>query len=393
MTWRRKKPESEFTNINRVKLIRSGSEYFNELLRLINDSTESLHLQMYIYDDDETGKQVTAALKEAAGRGVAVYVVVDGYASQALTNEFVEDLKSSGIHFRYFEPFWKSKNFYFGRRLHHKLVVADTRFALVGGLNISNRYNDMPDQPAWLDFAILVEGEMAKELCILAWKTWRGFPSRMGPTPCEQTKPQFDIPQNEQSRVRMRRNDWVRRMNQISSSYLQMLSGAKEEVTILSSYFMPGRSIRSNLRGAVRRGIHIRIIVAGRSDVILAKKAERWYYDWLLRNGIELYEYQKNILHGKLATADDQWMTLGSYNINDLSAHASIELNLDVEDPVFAKFTREVLEKIMREDCKQISKEEYKRTKNIFQQLLNWMSYETLRVGLFIFTFYFKQRD
>jgi cardiolipin synthase len=156
---------------------------------------------------------------------------------------------------------------------------------------------------------------------------------------------------------------------------------------------MPGRSIRSSLRGAVRRGIHIRIIVAGRSDVILAKKAERWYYDWLLRNGIELYEYQKNILHGKLAIADDQWITLGSYNINDLSAHASIELNLDVEDPVFAKNTREILDKIMREDCILISKEEYKRSKNIFKQLLNWISYETFRVGLFIFTFYFKQRD
>ena len=114
---------------------------------------------------------------------------------------------------------------------------------------------------------------------------------------------------------------------------------------------------------------------------------------WLLRNGIELYEYQKNILHGKLATADDQWMTLGSDNINDLSAHASIELNLEVEDPNFAKYPREMLEKIMQEDCKLISKEEYKRSKNIFIQLLNWMSYETLRVGLFIFTFYFKQRD
>jgi cardiolipin synthase len=144
MNWKRKKTTTDFTKINRVKLIRSGSEYFNELIRLINESTESFHLQVYIYDDDETGKQVTSALKNAAGRGVAVYVVVDGYASQALTHEFVEDLESSGIHFRFFEPLWRSKNFYFGRRLHHKLAVADSRFALVGGLNVSNRYNDMP---------------------------------------------------------------------------------------------------------------------------------------------------------------------------------------------------------------------------------------------------------
>ena len=393
MTWRRKKPADDFTSINRVKLIRSGSEYFNVLHQMIRDANESLHLQVYIYDDDETGKQVTAALKDAAGRGVAVYVVVDGYASQSLSSEFVQDLKSSGIHFRYFEPLWKSKSFYFGRRLHHKMVIADTKFALVGGLNISNRYNDMPDQPSWLDFAIWVEGEMAKQLCVLAWKTWRGFPSRMGQTPCEQTEIQFEIPKNEQSRVRMRRNDWVRRKNQISASYTRMLIGAQKQVTILCSYFMPGRTIRNSIKRAVHQGINIRFVVAGRSDVMLAKRAERWYYDWLLRNGIELYEYQKNILHGKLATADDQWMTIGSYNINDLSAHASIELNLEVEDPVFARHTREVIEKIMREDCVRIVQEEYKRKKNIFQQFMNWLAYETFRVVLFVFTFYFRQRD
>lgn len=393
MTWKRKKTADDFTSINRVKLIRAGNEYFTELIQLIQNAVESLHLQVYIYDDDETGKEVTTALKEAAGRGVAIYVVVDGYASQSLTREFVEDVKSAGIHFRFFEPLWKSKHFYFGRRLHHKLVVADTRFALVGGLNISNRYNDMPDQPSWLDFALHVEGEMARELCILAWKTWKGFPTQMGITPCEQQDIKFDIPRHERSRVRMRRNDWVRRKNQISSSYTTMLNGAKEKVTILSSYFLPGRTIRTSLKRAMRRGIKVRIIVAGRSDVLLAKHAERWYYDWLLRNGIELYEYQDNILHGKLATVDDQWMTIGSYNINDLSAHASIELNLEVEDPSFAKQTRMVLEKIIKENCVRISPEEYKRSKNIFVQLFNWISYETFRVGLFIFTFYFKQRD
>ncbi|HEX5112878.1 MAG TPA: phospholipase D-like domain-containing protein, partial [Saprospiraceae bacterium] len=299
MTWIRKKPADDFTNINRVKLIRSGSEYFNALQQMITDANESIHLQVYIYDDDETGKKVTAALKVAADRGVEVYVVVDGYASQSLSREFVADLRSSGVHFRFFEPLWKSKSFYFGRRLHHKLVVVDTKFALVGGLNISNRYNDMTDQPSWLDFAIWVEGEMAKELCILAWKTWKGFPSRMGVTPCERTKVEFDIPKRERSRVRMRRNDWVRRKNQISASYIRMLIGAQKQVTILCSYFLPGRTIRSSLERAVRRGVKIRIVVAGRSDVMLAKKAERWYYDWLLRNGIEIYEYHKNVLHGK----------------------------------------------------------------------------------------------
>ena len=126
---------------------------------------------------------------------------------------------------------------------------------------------------------------------------------------------------------------------------------------------------------------------------MLAKRAERWYYDWLLRNGIELYEYQKTVLHGKLATVDDQWMTIGSFNVNVISAYASIELNLDVANPAFAKQTREMLENIMVNDCVLISPEEYKRSKNIFKQLFNWMSYEMFRMTFFLFTFYFKQRD
>ncbi|HZV45232.1 MAG TPA: phospholipase D-like domain-containing protein [Saprospiraceae bacterium] len=385
-------PAEDFTTVNKVKLVRAGREFFDTLLQLIRDAKDSIHVQMYIYDDDETGRSVAEALKEAANRKVSVYLLTDGYAS-SMSKEFTVELKAAGIHFRYFEPLMRSKHFYFGRRLHQKLVVVDAKFALVGGINISDRYNDMPEQSAWLDFALWVEGEIVKELCVLAWKTWNAFPRHMGITPCE-TKPiEFDIPEGERRQVRMRRNDWVRRKGQISASYLQMLNAAKSNVIILSGYFLPGRTIRRSLRKAVLRGIKIKIILAGQSDVMLAKRAERWYYDWLLRNGIELFEYQENILHGKLATADDQWMTIGSYNINDISAYASIELNLEVADPVFAKQTRLMLEKLMLNGCVPITPEKYTRSKNIFKQFINWLSYEVFRVLFFLFTFYFKQRS
>ncbi len=380
-----------FTSVNRVRLVRAGHDFFENLFQLIGKAEESIHIQMYIYDDDETGQQVATALKEAVKRGVAVHLLADGYASQSLSRSFIHDLTSSGIQFRYFQPLLKSKYFYLGRRLHQKLVVVDARFALVGGINISNRYNDMPGQPAWLDFAISVEGECVQQLCILAWKTWKSFPAFMGKTPCERQKLQFDIPEAERSKIRMLRNDWVRRKNQISASYLRMLNGSQSRVIILSGYFLPGRSIRNSLRRAVARGISVRIILTGLSDVRLAKRAERWYYDWLLRNGIELYEYQKNILHGKLATVDDQWMTIGSYNINDISAHASIELNVEVDNPAFARQTREVLEKIMLADCVRITPEQYRRSGNLVTRFVNWLSYEVFRALLFLFTFYFKQ--
>jgi len=382
-----------YTAVNQVKLISAGREYFNRLLQLIHEAEESIHLQTYIYDDDETGRLVADALKEAVKRNVDVYLMADGYASQVMSQSFIDELKRAGIHFRFFKPIFKSRYFYFSRRMHHKVAVADAKYAIVSGVNITNRYNDMPGKPAWLDFSLYVEGEIAKHLCVLCWKTWNGYPLNMGITPCEEKQIDFSIPRENQSEVRMRRNDWVRRKNEISATYIEMLRKAQSQVTILCSYFLPGKVIRRQMVHAIKRGVSIRVIAAGPSDVMLAKYAERWLYDWLLRNGIELYEYQKNILHGKIAVCDDRWMTIGSYNINNISTYASIELNLDVRNPVFAKEVREKLEEIIVNDCIRITPGHHIKTKNIFKQFIRWVSYGFIRTVFYLFTFYFKHRS
>lgn len=378
---------------NKVKLVRGGKDYFDLLINMIEQARETIHLQCYIYEDDETGIKVGNALKEAVQRKVQVYLMVDGYASQVISKKFIHELKTAGINFRFFEPLFRSKYFYFGRRLHHKLIVTDTRYALVGGLNISDRYNDMPGHPAWLDFAMYVEGEIAKQLCVLCWKTWKGFPPGMGITPCEMKELKFDFTTEETSRVRMRRNDWVRRKNQISSSYIEMLRNAKSNVTILCSYFLPGRAFRKNLLHALNKGVKIKIVLAGLSDIKLTKYAERYIYDWMLRNKIDIYEYQGTVLHGKVAVCDNEWLTVGSYNVNNISAYASIELNLDVYNPSFAASVEETLEQIIKEKCVQITKGRLAKTTNIFKQLSRWSSYEFIKACFYLFTFYFRHKN
>ncbi len=388
----KQKTSSEYLARNKVKLIHGGKEYFDVLLSLINQASESIHLQTYIYDDDETGIQIADALKAAAKRNVQVYLLPDGYASQGMSKYFIYKLKESGVHFRFFEPFFKSKQYYFGRRLHHKVFVADTKFALVGGINITNRYNDMPRKPAWLDFALYAEGEIARELCVLCWKTWNGYPAKMGITPCEEKQLLFDFKEEETSKVRMRRNDWVRRKNEISATYIEMFRNARSHITIVCSYFLPGRMIRRLLSNAAKRGVKIKVIIAGPSDVRLAKNAERWMYDWLIRNKIDLYEYQPVVLHAKVAVCDSEWLTIGSYNINNLSAYASIELNLDVHNADFAIGVEQMLETIIQNDCIAITREELMHSKNIFKQFIRWCSYEIIRIIFYLLTFYYKQK-
>ena len=392
MLTRRRKRKLKYTDQNKVSLIRGGKTYFDCLLELIANAKESIHLQAYIFSEDNTGKQIADALKEAVRRNVDVHLLVDGYASSSLSRHFVEELKAAGVQFRFFEPIFKSRNFYFGRRLHHKIVVVDARFSLVGGINITDRYNDTPDKKAWLDFAILSEGEVARELCVLSWKTWYGYPAKLAPTPCGHQSIQFNFSESEMAAVRMCRNDWVRGKNEISGTYVQMFRTAQSNITILCSYFLPGRVIRKQLTDAARRGVNIKVVTAGMSDVRTAKFAERYLYRWLLRNKIELYEYQPNILHGKIAVCDSEWTTIGSYNINDISAYASIETNLNVRDTNFAKNTEAILNEIIEKDCLRITIETFSKSQSLLKRFIEWLSYQFVRMVLYLFTFYFKRK-
>ncbi|MCB0686482.1 MAG: hypothetical protein KDC53_08155 [Saprospiraceae bacterium] len=387
-----KKSSADYSIRNKLQLVRGGKEYFDLLISLIDRAEEDIHLQTYIFDDDETGTSVADALKKAAARGVKVYLLADGYASQVMTKKFIHSFSEEGVQFRYFEPLLRSKYFYFGRRMHHKIFVVDAKLALVGGVNVSNRYNDVGSQRAWLDMAVFVEGEIARQLCVLCWKTWRSYPLNMGITPCEETELDFNALYNPSCRVRIRRNDWVRRKNEISRTYVQMMRSATSNITIVCSYFLPGKVIRRALTQAAERGVKITVVTAGPSDVRLSKWAERYLYDWMLRNRIALYEYQPTVLHAKVAVSDGKWLTIGSYNVNDISAYASIELNLDIRNPKLAKEMEHQIAQIIEDDCKLISQEEHLKNRSIFRQLLRWFSYRLIRFIFHTLTFYYKQR-
>jgi len=161
----------------------------------------------------------------------------------------------------------------------------------------------------------------------------------------------------------------------------------------LCSYFMPGNLMKKYILRAAKRGVKIKVIMAGRSDIALAKNAERFMYDWLLRNKVEIYEYGENVLHGKLAVCDSKWMTIGSYNLNNISAFASIELNLDVKNKRFAKQVEDTLEDIIAKSCTVITAEHERKAKNIFRQFVWWCSYESVRLLFYLFTFYYRQRE
>ena len=352
---------------------------------MIREAKRELHLQTYIFDPDETGQQVALELKQAAQRGVKVFLLVDAFGSKKLTKDFIKDLQSAGIKFKAFSPLFSRQGLYFGRRMHQKITVADGEVALIGGINISNKYRGDEKNEPWLDFAVLMEGQVcrdAKTLCANVWgyrystKDW--FPKRR------------KISQPEKF-VRLLHNDWFRHKSEIFNAYLRSVRQAKSSITVIASYFLPGKRFRKALIKASKRGVKIKLILPGLSDVPLMKYAITWLYDLLFRHNVEIYEWGSSILHAKAMLVDGNWCTIGSFNLINLSAYGSIETNVEIRD---VEFVRD-FEKRMNElcaGCEEISVEAYKRRKYWLWQFRNWLSYQLIRMSFFVMTFFSYRR-
>nr|WP_262903620.1 phosphatidylserine/phosphatidylglycerophosphate/cardiolipin synthase family protein [Niabella beijingensis] len=356
---------------------------------MILTAEQSIHIQMYIFRYDNAGQMVMEWLCQAARRGVSVYLLVDGYTTHLAFN-ILHRIESEGVQVERYEPLFKNGAFYFGRRMHHKIVVADGRRALVGSNNIDDDYYGSLSHPAWLDMALFVEGTVAGELERICVQLWNKEAARNRPM-CQTTQQVRYLEKGvERISVRVLRNDWVRNRNDIWKSYFNLLSKAKEEVYLVSSYFLPGKRLRRQMKLAACRGVKIKVITAGLSDVLIAKQAERYLYPWLLRNHIEVYEYQDSILHAKMGVRDGRWLTLGSFNINNISTYASIELNLEVRNRPFVRRVQQELEQLIVAHCTPVSPDHYLHQRP-FVRLFERLCYNFIRILLYVCTFYFKR--
>lgn len=375
-----------------ITLIHSGTHFFDELLSIINAAKQEIHFQTYIFEDDETGTAVGEALMNAARRGISVYLVCDGYGSGNLSKTFINNLTATGIFFHFFSPPMWLGNFKIGRRLHHKVVVVDGATAIIGGINIAKKYEGTLETLPWLDFALMVKGDACKipqRICKLI------IDKRIK---AKTTGVQMQCKNSVQgnSLIRFRQNDFFRRKNQVCISYLQAIREAKHSVSIIASYFLPGLKMRRVLAKAAKRGVDVKIILSGISDVNAVRTATRYLYNFLLRNNISVYEYTQTVLHAKVAMVDSKWVTIGSFNLNHLSTYASVELNTDVLDASFSKMFEQYFSDLATNQCQKIDAPVFKNT--ILLKLKRWLMYYMVRTAINILTVFpnfakaFKQK-
>jgi cardiolipin synthase len=370
----------DYKNGHSIELLRSGENFFSACEKVIDEARQYIHFQTFIVDDDETGRRIVNALIRAAGRGVRVYFLLDAYGGSSFSKELTGLVEEAGILFRRFSPRLITKGFQLSLRLHHKVLLADGKVAVIGGMNIANRYHGSPDFKEWLDFAIIMKGPECAHVLFMLKKLWnRTFISKK-----ERSNETVHNPvlYEDNVKVKVIQNNWYRNKIEILKSYRSAIKHAENRMIFFASYFLPGRNERRLLRNASRRGVDIKIVLAAESDAPVFKRATNFLYDFILRNNIKIYEYQPSNLHAKVATVDGNWSTIGSYNMNHLSDYGSVETNADILNAGFAEMFERLLLEIIENDCRQVTFNEYKKRKTWLFQFTDWLSYQMIRIAM-----------
>ena len=383
----KKKETHAYSSNNKVFFLKSGNEFFDELETQILQAKSIIHLQTYIFDSDEVGLKIIDLLIKKAKEGIKIFLFLDGYGSSNISKPDIKRITDAGIFFKKYAPFHASFKFIIGRRLHHKVLLVDGKTALVGGINIAEKYKGTKTEKPWLDFAVKVEGEICKDIL----KICEGV---LGRKLKKKIKSQHlhILPEGELGNIEAKilQNDWVKQRVEISAFYRQNIRLAKHSLVIVASYFLPGMRIRKLLKKAAQRGVKITMILPGKSDVGFMKQATYFLYPFLLRHNIEILEWQPSVMHGKLMIVDDNITTIGSYNLNSLSDYGSLELNVCVKNNEFSKSVHEQIS-ILAKECKHIKSADFNKQHYWWNQTINWISYQLLRNSLKLF-FYFMRK-
>lgn len=396
---------------HQVQLLQGGQSFFAVLIDAINSSAHEIRLETYIFCFEVAGQQVAAALEQAAQRGVAVYLVMDGVGTPRIPVEWASRFNTAGVKWHIFSPLGRIGMLIPSRwrRLHRKLCVVDGKVAFCGGINVLDDFYD-PNygtlEAPRFDFAVCVTGPLVREVHEVMtqfwWRlqaantmrhsdfraTWRALQesAALAMKFHSDTNSVADagLPLTaHHSNAELLLRDNVRNRTRIERSYRQAIGAAREEIIIANAYFLPGRKLRKGLIHAALRGVRVRLLLQGRYEYFMQYHATRPVYGALLAAGVEIHEYSVSFLHAKVAVIDGHWATVGSSNLDPLSLLLAREANVVVDDVMFAQDLRARLESAFEQGGVRVDPEAY-ANRPLLQRLLDRIAFGVMRVLLFL---------
>jgi cardiolipin synthase len=365
---------------NRVRLLRNGEQAFPDMLATIEGAKDQILLEMYWFGSDQIGRTFAAALCDAARRGIEVSIIFDAVGSVGTSAQMFDQLLHAGAQVIEYNPIapWK-RRFRLSRltrRDHRKILVVDGRVGFTGGINIADYWLPLDAGGAgWRDDMLRLEGPAVAGLrdCFARlWKRLRGRKLRTigfarGPAMALAGAPPGG------PAVRVLGQPYFRTRHEISRAYQHYLRAAARRIFIANSYFVPDGRVLRALRRAAKRGIDVRIIVPGQSDVDIVRHASRAVWGRLLRAGVRIFEWDESVLHTKSAVIDSAWSTTGTFNFDYLSLRVNLEVNVSVLDARFAN----TLEASFLEDferCREVLLADF-RYRPLGQRVLEFIAY------------------
>jgi cardiolipin synthase A/B len=317
-----------------VRFLEGGREAFPRMLQAIERSRQSVDLEVYRFARDGVGDRFRQALSAASLRGVRVRVVVDGWGT-ALDGRWLRAmLQADGCEVRIHNPLVSLLAGRF-RRDHRKVLVVDGEVAWLGGINIADEYGNVgppraPDEASagadWLDAAVEIRGPVAA--WIAARQRGIRLPAPPGPV-----------------RVWLSGRGGARPLR---NRYRKVFGAARGEILVAHSYFLPDRRFVRSITAAARRGVRVRLLLAGRSDVPLARAGTVRLYRQLLAAGVEIREWIRSVHHAKVAVVDGGRLLLGSFNLDPYSL-SNLEALVEVDEAAAAMAARRWAEGLLAE--------------------------------------------
>jgi cardiolipin synthase len=342
---------------NKLEFLNNGDAFYPSMLQAIREAERSITIEAYIYWAGEIGLEFARALAERASVGVKVKVMLDAVGSSTVGNEILDTLRKGGCHVAWYNPIRWTTLRRLNNRTHRKTLLVDGRIGFTGGAGIADHWTgDAQDAKHWRDLQVRLDGPAVRPLqtgfaqnwleCTGELVTGPDFYPELAKAGTVSIQTIMSSPETGASAVRV--------------MYCLAISSACRSIEIANPYFVPDHLAIDLFRDAVKRGVRVRIMMAGtKNDTAMARLNSVRLYGALLEVGVELLEYNRTMLHHKSMVVDGLWATVGTSNFDSRSFTHNEENNVCVCD---AKLARQLNDMFTRdaEHCEVITLDAWK---------------------------------
>lgn len=347
------------------------------MLSLVDSSQTSVRLEVYIFSQGELADRFRDALVRARHRNVRVQVLIDALGSFGLPSAFWQPLVQAGADVRWFNPLSLNR---LGFRNHRKLLACDDRVAFIGGFNIAQEYEGDGVTCGWCDLGLKIEGPLVRELALSFDDMFAraDFQHKRFARLMKSSARKTVVAPQEQLLL----SGPGRGFNPIKGALKRDLKYARF-VRIMVAYFLPSWQLRRQLARVVQRGGKVQLILAGKSDVAVSRLAAQSLYPRLLKAGIEIHEYQPQILHAKLFIIDDV-VYAGSANLDPRSLNINYELAIRFVNKQIAQQASALFERCLSH-TRPVVEEQWTRQHSLWRRIKqHWAYFLLVRIDPYI---------